>query len=54
MTIVWLTQFAFRAALSWWVFVVPPVVIASLALASVTLQIIWVALTNPVDSLRHD
>ncbi len=50
----WLEGYAFRAGLSWWLFVLPFLVIAAIALLTVSYQSIRAALANPVNSLRTE
>jgi ABC-type antimicrobial peptide transport system permease subunit len=49
-----LQGFAYRAPLSWWVFAISAGAIILIALATVSFQIIKVALVNPVNSLRSE
>jgi putative ABC transport system permease protein len=50
----WLENFAYKAAISWWLFILPICVVTFLAFLAVSVQIMRAALTNPVDSLRHE
>lgn len=50
----WLNAFAYRTALSWWVFVLAGVMALAIALLTVSWQSIRAALTNPVNSLRTE
>ena len=50
----WLESYAFRIALGWWLFAVPFVLILLIALVTVSLQTIKVALRNPVESLKYE
>ena len=50
----WLEDYAYKITVGWWFFVVPAIVILSLALITITLQTIKVALRNPVESLKHE
>lgn len=50
----WLQNFAYKTALSWWIFVVAGSVAIIIALLTVSIQAIRAALTNPVESLRYE
>jgi putative ABC transport system permease protein len=50
----WLQEFAYRTALSWWVFAAAIVLSAIIALLTVGYQAIRSALANPVKSLRTE
>jgi putative ABC transport system permease protein len=50
----WLSQFAFRIDLAWWLFAVPLISVFILALLAVSSQIIRVAMSNPVKSLKSE
>lgn len=50
----WLGNFAYRVALSWWIFALAGVGIALIALITLSYQAIRVAIKNPVDSLHSD
>ncbi len=50
----WLNNYAFRVNLSWLIFFIPPVVLLVIALITICLQSLKVALTNPVKSLRTE
>ncbi len=50
----WLENYAYKIPLDWGLFVVPAIVILAMALMTVSLQTIKVALRNPVESLRHE
>lgn len=50
----WLEDFAYRATLVWWMFLVPVVVVGTLALAAVGSQILKAAHMNPVHTLRQE
>ena len=49
----WLADFAYRISIAWWFFLLPSLVVALIALASVSTQTLRAATRNPVDSL-HD
>jgi putative ABC transport system permease protein len=50
----WLKSYAFHIRLSWFMFIVPPVVLLLLTLTTICLQSIKTALANPVKSLRTE
>ncbi|MET6997047.1 ABC transporter permease [Chitinophaga defluvii] len=50
----WLEDFAYRTALSWWIFALAGLVALIVAVLTVSTQAIKTALTNPVKSLRAD
>lgn len=50
----WLTDFAYRAPLSWWLFVMASVLAVFIALLTVSIQAIRAASANPVRSLRTE
>ncbi|MDX1943014.1 MAG: ABC transporter permease [Saprospiraceae bacterium] len=50
----WLEDFAYRANLSWWIFVAAGVGAIAIALLTVSFQAIWAAVANPVKSLRTE
>lgn len=50
----WLQNFAYRTAISWWMFVVAAVAASLIALLTVSLQAMKAALINPVNSLRAE
>ena len=50
----WLNGFAFRIGLSWYIFVLPALVVLIIALATVSFQTSRAARANPVDSLRYE
>ncbi|MEI9807064.1 MAG: ABC transporter permease [Bacteroidota bacterium] len=50
----WLQDFAYRTALSWWVFGITGVIALLIALMSVSFQAIRAAVANPVKSLRTE
>ncbi len=49
-----LDNFAYKTELSWWIFLIGGVVMALLALITISIQTIRAALANPVDSLRTE
>ncbi|MDR6943500.1 ABC transporter permease [Mucilaginibacter pocheonensis] len=50
----WLQSFAYRTSLPWWIFALSGLLIVSIALLTISLQLIKVALLNPVKSLRGE
>jgi putative ABC transport system permease protein len=48
----WLQDFAYHILISGWVFIVPGMIVISIAMMSVSYQVIRAAITNPVNSLR--
>jgi putative ABC transport system permease protein len=50
----WLSSYAYHVSLSWWMFLIPVIVILTLALLVISKEIIKTALTNPVKSLRSE
>ncbi|HXL55168.1 MAG TPA: FtsX-like permease family protein, partial [Chitinophagaceae bacterium] len=50
----WLQDFAYRANISWWVFIVAGIVALLIAMLTVSFQAIKAAIANPVKSLRTE
>jgi putative ABC transport system permease protein len=50
----WLTNFAFKAPPSIWIFILAGIIVAGIAIVSVTWQTASAAGRNPVDSIRHE
>jgi putative ABC transport system permease protein len=50
----WLQNYAYRVAISWWMFVIAGIVAIAIALVTVSLQAIGAAVTNPIKSLRTE
>ncbi len=50
----WLSGFAYRVDMSWWIFAVAGIAALLIALATVSFQAIKAAITNPVKSLRTE
>jgi putative ABC transport system permease protein len=50
----WLESFAYRTSMSWWVFVIAGLTTMMIALITVSLQAIKVAIADPVKSLRSE
>ncbi len=50
----WLQDFAYRTAISWWIFVVAGLGALLIALITVSFQAVKVAVANPVETLRSE
>ena len=50
----WLSDFAYRISMPWWVFVLSGVAAVIIAFATVSFQSVRAALANPVESLRSE
>ena len=50
----WLTEFAYRIAIPWWIFAVTAFLAISIAFLTVSFQSIKAALMNPVKSLKSE
>ena len=50
----WLENFAYRTALSWWIFPLAGMIVLVITVFTVSLQSYHSASRNPVESLRHD
>jgi putative ABC transport system permease protein len=50
----WLDNFAYRVTLGWWVFILSGLLALIIAIATVGLQTIKVAITNPITALRYE
>ena len=50
----WLDNFSARIDVSWWLFILPALLVLTLAIASMSIKTLKVALSNPVDSLRDE
>jgi putative ABC transport system permease protein len=50
----WLGSYAYHTPLSWWMFLVPVVVVLFIALVVISREVIRTALANPVKSLRTE
>ncbi len=50
----WLTHYAFRISIQWWLLGIPVIMVLLIALMTVGLQTIRAALANPVHSLRYE
>jgi putative ABC transport system permease protein len=51
---IWLSDFAYRIDLHWWMFVAAGVLATVIALLTVGIQSIKAALTNPVHALKSE
>jgi len=50
----WLQNFAYRISISWWIFALAAIIAITIAVATISLQAIKAALSNPVKSLRAE
>jgi putative ABC transport system permease protein len=50
----WLTDFAYRVALQWWIFAAAGAAAIVVAFLTVSVQSVRAALTNPVQSLKNE
>lgn len=50
----WLENYAYRTEISWWVFVIPLFVLATIVIVTVGQQAIKAALINPIKSLKQE
>jgi putative ABC transport system permease protein len=50
----WLKDFAYRIDMPWWIFIVTPIVVLSLALLTISSVVLSAANRNPVDTLRYE
>ncbi|WP_028297229.1 ABC transporter permease [Olivibacter sitiensis] len=50
----WLEEFPYRIAISWWMFALTAAAVLAIAFATVSFQAIKAALANPVESLRDE
>ncbi|HTL09006.1 MAG TPA: ABC transporter permease [Chitinophagaceae bacterium] len=50
----WLRDFAYRISMPWWIFILAAIIAGAVALATVSLQAVKAALSNPVKSLRTE
>ncbi|MEO5781795.1 MAG: ABC transporter permease [Ginsengibacter sp.] len=50
----WLQDFAYRINIPWWIFLVAGIIAAIIAFATISLQTIKAAVSNPVNSLRTE
>jgi len=50
----WLSSYAYHIRISWWMFLIPILLVLFIAMAVISREIIKTALTNPVKSLRSE
>ncbi len=50
----WLQSYAYHVPLAWWMFLIPAVIILLVALAVISRQVLKMAFSNPVESLRKE
>ncbi len=50
----WLENFAYKTALSWWIFVLAGIIVLGIALITVSLQTFKAARRNPIEALRYE
>jgi putative ABC transport system permease protein len=50
----WLSSYAYHISLSWWMFLLPVLLIVLIALVVIGQQVVKAALTNPVHALRNE
>jgi putative ABC transport system permease protein len=50
----WLTTYAYHIQISWWMFLIPALLVLLVAMAVISREIIKTALANPVKSLRSE
>ena len=50
----WLTTYAYHIQISWWMFLIPSLLVLLIAMAVISREIIKTALANPVKSLRTE
>ena len=50
----WLDNYAYKIDLGWWLFAIPVILILMIAVVTIALQSIKVAMQNPVNSLRNE
>ncbi len=50
----WLTSYAYHVQISWWMYLIPAVLVLLIAMAVISREIIKTALMNPVKSLRSE
>ncbi|MFZ1806085.1 MAG: ABC transporter permease [Cyclobacteriaceae bacterium] len=50
----WQSNFAYQTNLDWWVFVLPVLVVTVIAMVTISIETIKVALINPVNILKYD
>ncbi len=50
----WLQEYAYRTTLSWWIFVIPAVLILGIAAVTMSFQVLRTARTNPAETLKYE
>ena len=50
----WLTHYSFRMEIEMWMLCFPILILLPIALMTVTSQTLKTAITNPIESLRHE
>jgi putative ABC transport system permease protein len=50
----WLSNYAFHAGLSWWIFALPPLLLLLISLTTICLQSLKTALSSPTKNLRTE
>ncbi len=50
----WLSDFAYRISLDWWIFALPSLVVVIVALITISIHTLKAARTNPASSLRYE
>ena len=50
----WLTDFAYRTDISWWMFGAAGLLVLMIAIVTVSFQVIKAAVANPIQSLRTE
>ncbi|HEV2353167.1 MAG TPA: FtsX-like permease family protein, partial [Puia sp.] len=50
----WLNTFAYRTAMSWWIFIAAGLAALAIALLTVSIQTVRAAVANPIRSLRSE
>jgi putative ABC transport system permease protein len=50
----WLSDFAYRISLDWWIFALPSLVVVGVALITISIHTIKAARANPATSLRYE
>ncbi|HKZ36255.1 MAG TPA: ABC transporter permease [Chryseolinea sp.] len=50
----WLSDFAYKITLTWWIFAIPSFAVITIAMLTVSIHTLKAARTNPVKSLRYE
>jgi putative ABC transport system permease protein len=50
----WLESYAYRVAMSWWMFAIAGVAAITIALITISIQAIRAAIVNPIKTLRNE